>query len=167
MIDSYALNPFSARDVLERFGIASDSHGRGPCPLCGTSNSSSAFSTRGIFFKCFACNKHGTQVALFARLAGIDKGAAMREIAGILGLVDSDPAESARKAEARKAEAARLAKARAVTASCLTAIAAFAYTAERHADAMRELALRTRNHDLLAIAYHAEDGVRILDELLA
>lgn len=104
-----------AQEDLDRFGVAEvlAAHGlpapaRGPCPLCLTSNASQAFTVRGIFWHCFACGAKGNPVQLYAALSGVTAGAAIRAIAGHLGL---DPVDDAALGAAREATMAARMKA--------------------------------------------------------
>lgn len=60
--------------------------GRGPCPLCGTSASSTAFSVRGRHWRCFACGAHGDVIDLVARLDGVPLREAFGRGAALAGL---------------------------------------------------------------------------------
>lgn len=61
--------------------------GRGPCPVCGTSERSTAFSVRDGRFRCFACNEHGDVVDLVAKLDQVPLREAIRRSAGLAGIV--------------------------------------------------------------------------------
>lgn len=71
--------------VLESRGVRLR-RGRGPCPICGTSDRSSAFSTRDGRWRCFACNEHGDVVDLVAKLDQVSLREAIRHAAALAGI---------------------------------------------------------------------------------
>lgn len=71
--------------VLETHGFHLR-RGRGPCPVCGTSERSTAFSVRDGRFRCFACNERGDVVDLVAKLAQVPLREAIRRSAGLAGI---------------------------------------------------------------------------------
>lgn len=97
------LDRFSVADVLAAFGLPVAA--RGPCPLCHTSERSQAFWHLGYAWGCHACQRRGNQIGLYAALAGVSYGRAVRAIAGHLGISEADPADllTSRLAAARAA----------------------------------------------------------------
>lgn len=77
-----AARAISVADVLERHGIEPLRHGRGPCPVCGTSDRSQSFSANGRLWKCFACGAGGDSLALEAALGGGSVADAARRLTG-------------------------------------------------------------------------------------
>ncbi len=69
--------------------------GRGPCPVCGTSDRSTAFSVRGGRWRCFACGAHGDVIDLVARLDGVPLREAFERGAALAGLRALKPGERA------------------------------------------------------------------------
>lgn len=61
-------------------------NGRGPCPLCNTSESSTAFSVRGNRWRCFACGEHGDVIELLAKLEGQEWVEAIPRAAKLAGV---------------------------------------------------------------------------------
>lgn len=79
----------SVPDVLARHGLPSPK--RGPCPLCETSDASSAFAVDQRRFRCFACGAHGGCLDLEAALSRTGLRAAIAALAGVAGLGPADP----------------------------------------------------------------------------
>lgn len=71
--------------VLESHGMRLR-RGRGPCPVCGTSERSTAFSVRDGRFRCFACNEHGDVIDLVAKLEQVPLREAIGRSAGLAGI---------------------------------------------------------------------------------
>lgn len=72
--------------LLESRGGGRLRRGRGPCPVCGTSERSTAFSVRDGRFRCFACNEHGDVVDLVAKLDQVPLREAIRRSAALAGI---------------------------------------------------------------------------------
>lgn len=136
---------FPVASVLNHFGNR-HSHGRAPCPLCGTSDASEAlnFGWKGkpYMWNCFACGAAGDSIALFAALGSLSRMDAAREIAGLVGLApDQTPPDVA----LTRRIARELIRERAAAASNrerlrLNALAARAYHSERAEGLFREAA---------------------------
>lgn len=71
--------------VLESRGVRLR-RGRGPCPICGTSERSTAFSVRNGRWRCFACNEHGDVVDLVAKVNRVPLREAIRRAAALAGV---------------------------------------------------------------------------------
>lgn len=92
-------------DVLARFGLPA--RGRQACPLHGGKNDQT-FSARGSRFRCFSCGAAGDSIDLWAALAKVGKGEAIRQMAAACGLAPADPAAlEAAAAERMRAAAER------------------------------------------------------------
>lgn len=65
--------------------------GRGPCPICGTSRTSQAFSVRSGRWRCFACGAHGDAVDLVQAIRGCSAREALAELASQTGLDPNRP----------------------------------------------------------------------------
>jgi DNA primase len=87
--------------------------GRGPCPICGTSDRSQAFSVRGDKWRCFACQAHGDVIDLIRALDGVPLGEAILRCAAMCGLSSQGKAARTgpRPRSARQALAAKRARA--------------------------------------------------------
>jgi hypothetical protein len=89
--------------VLDEFGIR---HGRNraACPICqGRNTQAFAFGKpTPTSWHCFSCHAGGDSIKLHALLAGLDTGAAIRDIARRLGLTTSAPAALAARTTARR-----------------------------------------------------------------
>lgn len=132
-------------EVLAHFGARPLRAGRGPCPLCGTSDGSTCFSSRPSrpsSWKCFACNEGGSSIDLWAALSGLDFRQTIKAMAGHLGLApDQTPPDVA----LTRKIARELIRERAAAASNrerlrLNALAARAYHSERAEVLFREAA---------------------------
>lgn len=77
-------------DVFEAHGLPPRK--RGPCPVCGTSSESKAFSSKNEKWRCFACGAGGNVITLEMRLSGSSFGGAVEALAARLGLAPGDPA---------------------------------------------------------------------------
>ena len=75
----------SIEQVLEARGVRLR-RGRGPCPVCGTSERSTAFSIRDNRWRCFACGCHGDVVDLVATLDQVPLREAFARSARLAGL---------------------------------------------------------------------------------
>lgn len=71
--------------VVESYGVLLR-RGRGACPICGTSERSTAFSARGHRWRCFACNEHGDVIDLLAKLDNLSLREAIRRSAQLAGV---------------------------------------------------------------------------------
>lgn len=60
--------------------------GRGPCPICHTSDRSQALSVRAGRWKCFACGKGGSVLDLVAELEGLSLRDAIKRCAELAGI---------------------------------------------------------------------------------
>lgn len=81
-------------EVLAFFGARPLRAGRGPCPLCGTSDGSTCFSSRPSrpsSWHCFACNEGGSSIDLWAGLSGVAFRQALEAMASHLGLDPDRP----------------------------------------------------------------------------
>lgn len=65
--------------------------GRGPCLVCGTSPSSTAFSIRDRRWHCFACTDRGDVIDLVARLDQLPLRDAIRRCAQMAGIAPGTP----------------------------------------------------------------------------
>lgn len=81
--------------------------GRGPCPVCGTSPRSTAFSVRGKHWMCFACGERGDVIDLLAHLDGVSVGVAIGRGAALAGL---RPLRKGERPAARRKPAWQIAK---------------------------------------------------------
>jgi len=131
--------------VLDHFGHAYTVRGKiasGLCPFHDERTPSFiATDARGTFH-CFGCNEHGDSINLWAQLAGIEKGAAIREMASHLGLA---PDQTSPDVALTRRIARELIRERAAAASNrerlrLNALAVRAYHSERAEGLFREAA---------------------------
>ncbi len=64
---------------------------RGPCPICGTSSTSQAFSVRNDRWRCFACGERGDAVDLIRVMRGCSPREALTELVRQAGIDPTKP----------------------------------------------------------------------------
>jgi DNA primase len=112
--------------------------GRGPCPLCQTSDRSQAFSVRGEHWRCFACGAHGDVIDLTRAVRGCSAKEALASLSAEAGIDSSLPVSAELRCKlARMEDQRRRARARSAR---LTKLAAEAGRHDRLADLDAEAA---------------------------
>lgn len=97
----------SIEHVLASYGVRLR-RGRGPCPVCGTSKTSQAFSVKDARWKCFACGAGGDVIELVARLNGATWHEALPVAAKMAGVEKVEGAAKRPKAAERVDEVGKM-----------------------------------------------------------